>query len=76
MIVKELIEHLQTLDPETHVFVEGYEGGVNDLLTVDKPVDITLNVHSDWYYGKHDYTSIGYETTNNQIVKGIVLCQR
>ena len=31
MTVKELIEQLQTLDPDLHVFVQGYEGGYNDI---------------------------------------------
>jgi len=73
MTVKELIEHLQTLDPNTRVFVKGYEGGVDDKTTIDEPTDITLDVHSEWYYGKHEYTSTGYEPKNKQIVKGIVL---
>ena len=73
MTVKELIEHLQTLDPETRVFVKGYEGGVDDVTIIDPPTEILLDVHTEWYYGKHDYTDIGYETTNQQIVKGIVL---
>lgn len=73
MTVRELIEHLQTLDPDIRVFVKGYEGGVDDKISLDEPTDITLNVHTEWYYGEHEYTSTGYETTNNQIVKGIVL---
>jgi hypothetical protein len=31
MIVKELIEQLQQLDPELLVFVDGYEGGYDDV---------------------------------------------
>jgi hypothetical protein len=73
MTVKELIEHLQTLDPELRVFVKGYEGGVDDKTSLDEPTDITLNVHTEWYYGEHEYTSTGYEPANKQIVKGIVL---
>jgi hypothetical protein len=73
MTVKELIEHLQTLDPDLRVFVKGYEGGVDDKTSIPEPDDITLDVHSEWYYGKHEYTSTGYEPANKQIVKGIVL---
>ena len=73
MTVKELIEYLQQLDPETRVFINGYEGGVDDLLSIGEPTDIILDVHSEWWYGKHEYASTGYETTNKQIVKGIVL---
>ena len=73
MTVKELIEHLQTLDPDLRVFIKGYEDGVDDKITVDPPTDILLDVHSEWYYGKHEYADVGYETKNRQIVKGIVL---
>jgi hypothetical protein len=73
MTVKELIEHLQTLDPDLRVFVKGYEGGVDDKTSIPEPVDITLDVHTEWYYGQHEYTSTGYEPANKQIVKGIVL---
>jgi hypothetical protein len=73
MTVKELIEHLQTLDPDTRVFVKGYEGGVDDKISLDEPTDITLNVHTEWYYGEHDYTSTGDKIEVRQIVKGIVL---
>jgi hypothetical protein len=73
MTVKELIDILDRLDPEAHVFVKGYEGGL-DYAGLKGPVtDIVLDVHSEWYYGKHDYASTGYETTNKKIVKGIVL---
>ena len=73
MTVKELIEQLQTLDPDLRVFIKGYEGGVDDKTSISEPVDITLNVHTEWYYGEHEYTSTGYEPSNKQIVKGIVL---
>ena len=33
MIVKELIEYLQTVDPELKVFIKGYEAGYNDVNT-------------------------------------------
>jgi hypothetical protein len=31
MTVKQLIEHLQTLDPELYVFKPGYEGGLETM---------------------------------------------
>ena len=34
MTVKELIEQLQTLDPDLHVFTNGYEGGYEDVVSV------------------------------------------
>ena len=75
MTIKELIEQLQQLDPETHVFVKGYEGGL-DYAELQGPIeDIMLNVHSEWWYGSHAYVTEGIKTQhpNNEIVKGIVL---
>ena len=73
--VKELIEQLQQLDSKTHVFVKGYEGGL-DYAEFRGPVeDIALNVYLEkqWWYGRHEYVSSGYEISNREIVKGIVL---
>jgi hypothetical protein len=74
MTIKELIEKLQTLDPELHVFIPGYEGGYNDA-EVSKPETFCLNVNKEWYYGSHE--SIAFideeDRPNYKIVKGIVL---
>ena len=71
MTVKELIEQLQQLDPELHVFVDGYEGGYDDV-AVSEVKEIALNVHSEWYYGKHDNVDDDrfFDAT---IVKGVIL---
>jgi hypothetical protein len=53
MIVKELIEQLQALDPESRVFVRGYEAGYDDINKI-KVTQMVLDVNSIWYYGKHD----------------------
>ena len=53
MTVKELIEQLQTLDPESREFVRGYEAGYDDINMV-KVTQMVLDVNSIWYYGKHD----------------------
>jgi hypothetical protein len=68
MTVKQLIEHLQTLDPELRVFKPGYEGGIDDVEPGDV-VDVELNHYTEWYYGKHEEID---EPTENS-VKGIVL---
>ena len=75
MKVKELIEQLQQLDPEAYVFVNGYEGGIDDLLSVGEATDVILDIHSEWWYGKHECASEGLKTQNpnNKIVKGIIL---
>jgi hypothetical protein len=71
MIVKELIEQLQQLDPELLVFVDGYEGGYDDV-TISEVKEIALNVHNDWWYGVHDNFDETKHITNT-VVKGIVL---
>jgi hypothetical protein len=52
--IKELIDYLQTLDPELSVFIKGYEAGYNDVNTINHE-ELVLNVHSVWYYGKHEF---------------------
>lgn len=71
MTVKELIEKLQQLDPELHVFVDGYEGGYNDVV-ISEIKDIALNVNKDWWYGDHDNFDESRHI-DNTVVKGIIL---
>ena len=75
MTVKQLIEQLQQLDPDLHVFTAGYEGGYNDVY-VGKEMEIALDVHEEWYYGKHEDASTEYyvpDKSKYKIVKGIIL---
>ena len=55
MIVKELIEKLQSLPQDAIVVVSGYEGGVNEVGDATE-CNLELNVHTDWYYGAHEIT--------------------
>jgi len=71
MTVKELIEQLQQLDSELHVFVDGYEGGYDDI-AISEVKDIALNVHKEWWYGQHDNANDD-KFIDAKIVKGIVL---
>lgn len=67
MTVAELIEKLQSLDPNLEVFIPGYEGGYKDInpnFYVDK---FRKNVNPEWYYGPHEMDSEGGD------VLGIVL---
>jgi hypothetical protein len=76
MTVKELIEQLQQLDPDLHVFTSGYEGGYNDIDEDYDIVEIALDVHEEWYYGKHESADSGYyvpDKSKFKIVKGIIL---
>ena len=53
MKVKELMEKLQSYDPELMVVVSGYEDGVDEVKYAVN-VKIKLDVHTEWYYGKHE----------------------
>jgi hypothetical protein len=68
MTVKQLIDHLQTLDPELYVFRPGYEGGI-DYVEPSNVVDVELNHFTEWYYGKHKEINQPTDTS----IKGIVL---
>ena len=74
MTVKELIEQLQTLDPDLHVFVRGYEGGYDDVGPIVEDKEFALDFHDEWYYGNHEVADYsGVEEGNYTIVKGIIL---
>jgi hypothetical protein len=79
MTVKELIEQLQILDPESRVFVRGYEAGYDDVNSI-KTAQIVLNVNNVWYYGKHDTLEqenrrdrILNKESEHKSVKGIII---
>ena len=75
MTVKELIEQLQQLDPDLHVFTSGYEGGYEDV-GISGIKDIALDVHEEWYYGRHEDADSAYyvpDKSKYKIVKGIIL---
>jgi len=71
MTVKQLIEQLQTLDPELYVFTSGYEGGLEDININSRVIDVELDHNKAWYYGPHE------EVLNPELfpnaVKGIKL---
>ena len=73
MTIKELIEQLNELDPELHVFVNGYEGGYH-YASPSEIKTFCLNVNAEEYYGPHEDPSWcpGNPSMYEQ-VKGIVL---
>lgn len=73
MTVKELIEQLQTLPSDTHVFVRGYEDGYANSGPIGNIVDMVLDYNIEWYYGKHELAKNITDTTGYKIVKGIIL---
>jgi hypothetical protein len=74
MTVKELIEKLQELDPDLHLFTSGYEGGFH-YVEIGEPDTFYLNVNTDWYYGPHENSPgmIGRNKPDYKQVKGITL---
>jgi hypothetical protein len=56
MTVRELIEKLQQLDQDKMIVINGYEGGC-DFPNHTAQVSVTLNVNTQWYYGKHEYNT-------------------
>ena len=76
MTIKQLIEELSAMEnQDALVVVRGYEGGYDEVTpTNPELVDIALNVHSEWYYGKHERVSEIYQEDrrNYQIVKAII----
>jgi hypothetical protein len=79
MTVKELIEKLQTLDQEMPVFINGYEGGYDDLTDLAN-IEVVKDVNTQWYYGSHEKISDLHEevletfTKNGKLrVKGVIV---
>lgn len=52
--VKELIEKLQTVDPDLVVLIPGYEGGYREVVFSSHVRSLQKDVHDEWYYGPHD----------------------
>ena len=75
MTVKELIEQLYQLDPDLHVFHRGYEGGLDDVVAINGPLDVALDVNDEeeWWYGSHSLVKEADDKSNYKIVKGIIL---
>jgi hypothetical protein len=72
MTIKELIQQLQQLDPDLHVFTNGYEGGYCDVV-IGEEKEIALNVNEAWYYGPHEDAKFVLNPSTHVVVKGIIL---
>ena len=76
MTKKELIDLLSKIDgDDTPVFMAGYEGGFNDVSNIEIE-KISLDVNTEWYYGKHELSSrlpISERKLKTN-VKGIIIC--
>jgi hypothetical protein len=73
MNIKELIEKLQTYDPNTQVMIHGYEGGYSIVGDI-KEDDVVLDYYTEWYYGNHESKSIAHDIRPEQkIIKAVIL---
>ena len=52
--------------------VRGYEGGYDDLENV-KEKDVVLNVHDEWWYGKHEVLDQVLKGNSKETIKTIIL---
>lgn len=66
MNVGELRKALDEMPDEMIVVVAGYEGGVTPLLE-GRHVNLALNVHSEFYYGKHQVYEPGADAYYDKI---------
>jgi hypothetical protein len=67
--VKDLIEKLQTVDPELVVLVPGYEGGFREVVFSNHVIKFQKDRNEEWYYGPHEEILDG----RPEDFKGIVL---
>lgn len=72
MTVKELIQQLQQLDPNLHVFTRGYEGGYCDINGFESK-EVALDVNTAWYYGPHEEAKLVPNSSLHVVVKGVIL---
>jgi len=54
MTVQELIDRLQQLDPMAEVYVNGYEGGYDDIANLEATMVCRDFYTEYWYYGNHE----------------------
>lgn len=74
MTVGELIRILETHPPDLRVMVDGYEGGVDDLeARLLLACDVRLDVHSDWWYGRHEGAYAADEKVGHETVPALIV---
>jgi hypothetical protein len=88
MTAKDLIDKLSELSPDTHIFIEGEETGL-EYPKISPVKEVVLDLNQDGYYGSHEPLSnfilLGKENINpdrtivklnnkeRKLVKGIIL---
>lgn len=68
MIIKEMIEILQKLDPNLPILLNGYEGGCNDLKDLTE-IQVIRDVNLEWYYGAHEKVKSLHQTVLQEFAK-------
>lgn len=56
MNVIDLIDKLKRFDPLLPLFIQGYEGGIDDVMDAKK-IDVLLDVNEEAYLGRHEQAS-------------------
>ena len=59
MNVQQLIRHLQECDPEAMVVVDGYEGGLSELTSIQGSTTMSLNANRPGCLGPHEMDGFG-----------------
>lgn len=79
MTVGELIEKLMDLDPVLEVYTDVYDGGYNDLNTIER-IEVCRDFYKDdgsWWHGDHEEFNVVRKSPADpfsyNIVKGIVI---
>jgi len=81
MRIKQLIDILSKHNLEDEVYIEGYEGGVDEVYSVHN-VSVAANINTEWYYGKHEVIEKDGEKMNDnlkdnfEILHGVLLQSR
>ena len=75
MTVQQLITQLKQLDPNAVVFRNGYEGGFDEVNSIQLDVEMALNIYDSWYFGSHEkIIELDQEQLEGKaIVKGIII---
>ena len=68
MNVMDLIKELQRLDGDSMVIINGYEGGVNEVNTLERVV-VALNIHTEGWLGSHEIIGKWCKAKKEDILK-------
>ena len=74
MNVEQLMRLLANHPPDLRVMVQGYEEGYDDL-EADCVVagEVSLNVNSAWYYGRHEQAMTSDKQTSHETARALLL---